>query len=189
MASLVRRARRYANNEMKVHIFSSRFVVLIFFFLFFRRFIISMSLFFESIMLVGPKVYVERHRCVRSLCFPACSFIPAFIDLLPSLLSNLIASTLALRTQLVMPWVASSSNQPPYQYPPPTRESLIQSPPISPLSHPFQTQNPLQKPPAPDAAIVRTLRRTNRNAESLHSCVRSSVGHQRPREHGGLARI
>jgi hypothetical protein len=34
MASLVRRARRYANNEMKVHIFSSlssRFVVLIFF--------------------------------------------------------------------------------------------------------------------------------------------------------------
>jgi len=60
---------------------------------------ISRFFFFESIMLVGPKAYVERHRCVRSLCLYACSFIPAFIDLLPSLLSNLIASTLALRTQ------------------------------------------------------------------------------------------
>jgi hypothetical protein len=133
------------------------------------------SMFFESIMLVGPKAYVERHRCVRSLCLPACSFIPAFIDLLPSTSLHQPSHS---EPRLVMLWMASSSNQPQYQYPPPTRESLIQSPPISPLSHSLQTQNLLQKPPPPDAAIVRTLRTTNGNAEPLHSCARSSVGHQ-----------
>jgi hypothetical protein len=140
-------------------------------------------------MLVGPKVYVERHRC-----YDLYVYLPAVLSLLLLTFSHHFYPTSLHQPshsepRLVMPWAASSSNQPPYQYPPPTRESLIQSPPISPLSHPLQTQNPLQKPPAPDAAIVRTLRTTNGNAESLHSCARSSVGHQRPREHGGLARI
>jgi hypothetical protein len=140
-------------------------------------------------MLVGPKVYVEAHRC-----YDLYVYLPAVLSLLLLTFSHHFYPTSLHQPshsepRLVMPWAASSSDQPPYQYPPPTRESLIQSPPISPLSHPLQTQNPLQKPPAPDAAIVRTLRTTNGNAESLHSCARSSVGHQRPREHGGLARI
>ena len=89
--------------------------------------------FFESIMLVGSEAYVEHHRCVRSLCLPAFSFILAFIDLLPSTSLHQPSHS---EPRLVMLWVALS-NQPQYQYLPPTQESLMQSPPISPLSHPL----------------------------------------------------
>jgi len=115
-----------ANDGMKVHIFTPllSFHGLDFFFCSSRPFMTSV---FTCLQFLSPLLLIFSHHF-----YPTSSLRPSHSE-----------------PRLVMPWVASFSDRPQYQYPPPTRESPIQSPPISPLSHPLPTPNPLQKPSTP----------------------------------------
>ena len=106
-------------------------------------------------------------QAIHDLCvyLPAV-FIPAFVDLLPSLLTNLLASTLALRTQACHAlggFVLGSTS-----IPLSTVHTRISNIIATYLTTIVPSPNAKSPSKATDATIVRTLRTTIGNAEPLH---------------------
>lgn len=107
-------------------------------------------------------------KAIHDLCvYQPSTFVPAFIDLLPSILSNLLAPTLALRTQACHALggfvIGCTSIPQSYLH---TRISshvatyLTTMPPVNKNASPVKT--------SPDPPIVRTLRTTLGATEPLH---------------------